>query len=81
MQYPTLSELYTKRDMVDTFKGYNRNLRIGTGEFHDMKNLTSSYYPVLSPRGERGTYAVPTERYTGILAKDTLCYEIGRAHV
>lgn len=77
MQYPTLSELYTKRDMVDTFKGYNRNLRIGTGEFHDMKNLTSSYYPVLSPRGERGTYAVPTERYTGILAKDTLCYVDG----
>lgn len=77
MQYPTLSELYTTRDTVDVFKGYNHNLRIGTGEFHDMKNLTSSHYPLLSPRGKRGTYAVPTNTCTGLIAKDTLCYVDG----
>lgn len=77
MQYPTLSELYTTRDTVDVFKGYNHNLRIGTGEFHDMKNLTSSHYPLLSPRGKRGTYAVPANTCTGLIAKDTLCYVDG----
>ena len=56
MKYPTLSELDASREMVDVFRGYNHNLRIGEGEFYDMTNLTSSDYPVLSPRPQRGTY-------------------------
>ena len=53
MEYPTLYVKQKSRQMVDTFNGYNHNLRIGDGEFYDMKNMTSDYYPVLAPRRGR----------------------------
>lgn len=80
MKYPKLRELETSRKMVDTFKGYNHNLRIGDGEFFDMKNLTSDYYPVLSPRKQRGVYASATSPQ-GMIAKDSLCYVDGTEFV
>lgn len=76
MKYPTLTELSKSREIVDVFKGYNHNLRIGDGEFYDMKNLTSSEYPVLSPRKNRGVYASPNAP-RGLVAKDALCYVDG----
>lgn len=76
MKYPTLYEQETSREMLDMFKGYNHNLRIGEGEFFDMKNMTSDHYPVLSPRGQRGVYAAPVNPQ-GLIAKDSLCYVDG----
>lgn len=76
MKYPQLTELPTTREMVDVFKGYNHNLRISSGEFYDMKNLTSDFYPVLSPRKKRGVYAKPASPQ-GMIAKDTICYVDG----
>ena len=76
MKYPYLSELRTSRQMIDVFRGYNHNLRIGEGEFYDMKNLTSNDYPVLSPRERRGIYKTPGVPQ-GMVAKDTLCYVDG----
>ena len=73
MKYPRLYTKQNSRQMVDSFKGYNHNLRIGDGEFFDMKNMTSDYYPVLSPRGQRGVY-VEGRQYTGMIAKDALCH-------
>ena len=80
MKYPKLRVLESSRQMVDTFKGYNHNLRIGDGEFFDMKNMTSDHYPVLSPRGKRGVYASP-DSPTGLIAKDALCYVDGSKFV
>ena len=80
MKYPKLRVTETSRQMVDTFKGYNHNLRIGDGEFFDMKNMTSDHYPVLSPRGKRGVYASPTNP-TALIAKDALCYVDGAEFV
>lgn len=80
MRYPTLTELNTSREIVDVFKGYNHNLRIGDGEFFDMTNLSSDNYPVLSPRPQRGVYAVPSIPQ-GMVAKDSLCYVDGRDFV
>lgn len=80
MKYPKLKVLPSSRQMVDAFKGYNHNLRIGDGEFFDMKNMTSDYYPVLSPRAKRGVYASPTSP-TGLIAKDALCYVDGSKFV
>ena len=80
MKYPTLYTKESGRQMVDVFKGYNHNLRIGDGEFFDMKNMTSDYYPVLSPRGKRGVYASPANP-TGLIAKDSLCYVDGSKFV
>ena len=76
MRYPTLYTKQNSRQVVDDFKGYNHNLRIGSGEFYDMKNMTSDYYPVLSPRGKRGVY-VEDGYYYGMIAKDALCYVKG----
>lgn len=80
MKYPELMELNTSREMVDVFNGYNHNLRIGDGEFYDMKNLTSDSYPVLSPRLPRGEYALP-HKPLGMIAKDSLCYVDGKYFV
>ena len=55
IDYPRLRELPSSREMVDVFKGYNRNLRIKEGEFSDMENLSSDCYPVLSARKQRRT--------------------------
>ena len=80
MNYPKLRVIKTSRQMVDTFKGYNHNLRIGEGEFFDMKNMTSDHYPVISPRGKRGVYASHSKP-TGLIAKDALCYVDGSKFV
>lgn len=80
MKYPKLRAAEASRQMVDVFKGYNHNLRISDGEFFDMKNMTSDYYPVLSPRKKRGVYATPGSP-TGLIAKDSLCYVDGAAFV
>lgn len=77
MKYPKLTEMNTSREWLEVFKGYNHNLRIGEGEFYDMKNLSSDNFPVLSPRQRRGVYAYPTEPQ-GMVAKDALCYVDGR---
>lgn len=80
MKLSKLTELPTSRGMVDVFGGYNHNLRIGEGEFYDMKNLTSADYPVLSPRSKRGTYANPTFgtpiNPTCMISKDALGYVV-----
>lgn len=86
-KYPTLTEQPTSRDFIETFGGYNHNLRIGEGEFYDMKNLTSSYYPVLSTRQPRGTYSHgPLEAtpysVVGVIEKDGLCtLEVARVQI
>ena len=80
MRYPKLRVTESSRQMVETFKGYNHNLRIGDGEFFDMKNMTSDYYPVLSPRKQRGVYASPNSP-NGLISKDALCYVDGRNFV
>ena len=76
MRFPTLYQNASSREMVELFKGYNHNLRIGEGEFFDMTNMTSDGYPVLSPRKKRGVYAAP-EAPTGLICKDSLCYTDG----
>lgn len=80
MKYPTLYTKENSRKMIDVFKGYNHNLRIGDGEFFDMKNMTSDFYPVLSPRKKRGVYAKPSSP-KGMIAKDDLCYVDGTKFV
>lgn len=82
MIQPTLESIYSSRDMVDVFGGYNHNLRISESEFYDMQNLTSSHYPILSPRNKRGIYEYPEgsgddHSPNGLISKDALCYVDG----
>lgn len=78
--FPTVTETNTVKQITDTFFGYNHNLKIGDGEFFDMKNLTSSSYPLLATRQKRGVYAVPSSPQ-GLIAKDALCYVDGSKFV
>lgn len=71
--FPTLRETYTTQQVIDLFMGYNHNLKIADGEFYEMENLTSSYYPLLANRGKRGTVS-PLTAPSGLLAKSRLAY-------
>lgn len=77
MKFPRLEEQKSSRDFIDSFRGYNHNLRISDNEFYDMKNLTSTHYPILSPRSKRGVY-VEASSPQGMIAKDAMCYVDGR---
>ena len=39
---PTLGFEYNEREVTDTFRGYNHNLKIDEGEFFHTENLTSA---------------------------------------
>lgn len=54
MRFPKFTEVTRYRDMITTFGGYNHRLSCAEGQFYDMKNMTSQYYPALSPRKNRG---------------------------
>lgn len=54
MKLPTLDYEYTNRSVVDTFAGYNHNLKIEEGSFYHTENLSTSYYPLLGERKKRG---------------------------
>ena len=72
MKLSLLNEIHTSRDMIDVFRGYNNNPRIGEGEFYDMKNLTSTNYPLITPRPKRGVFKTLTNPQ-GLIGKDSLC--------
>ena len=74
MKFPMLNGESSTRDFIEAFGGYNHNLRIGDGEFYDMKNLTSSLYPILSPRKPRGVLCETAHTPVGLIEKDALCY-------
>ncbi len=73
MRLPQLNEIPQTREIIDVFGGYNHNSRIGEGEFYDMKNLSSSNHPVLSPRSKRGLYKALNSPL-GIIVKDGIGY-------
>lgn len=50
----TLNAQNPTTEFVDTFGGYNHNLRISDAEFYDMKNMTGKHYPMLATRDKRG---------------------------
>lgn len=77
MEYPRLYVRQGSREIIDEFRGYNHNLRIGRGEFYDMKNLTSDYYPVISPRKSRGRFPGVEEAVQGMVSLNGLCYVAG----
>lgn len=55
--YATIPESSAAETVTNIFSGYNHNFKIGDGEFYDMKNLTSDYYPLLGNRDVRSIIA------------------------
>lgn len=77
MKLPRLASISAGRSTTDAFGGYNHNLRIGDGEWFDMKNMTSDFYPVMSPRGKRGTWRGAEDYIQGVVVNNGLCYVDG----
>lgn len=73
---PGLKEINVNRDMVNEFRGYNHNIQINQNEFYDMRNMTSSFFPALSPRGCRGV-VMDASDIDGLVAKEQLCWAKG----
>ena len=72
--FPTVEETKTAQQVTDVFRGYHHDLRIGDGEFYEMQNLTSDYYPMLASRKRRGVLDATLTAPGGMLAKETLAY-------
>lgn len=73
MLFPTMQEVTRYRDMISAFGGYNHQLSCQDGQFYDMKNMTSQYFPILSPRPSRGIVRSLTNPQ-GILDKEELMW-------
>lgn len=74
--FPKLPQTAAKRELTDTFRGYDHRLKIKRGQFYDMLNLSSASYPMLSCRKSRGRMA-ELESPGGLIAKDRLAYAEG----
>ena len=73
MEFPILQEVTRYREMTTAFGGYNHQLSCQDGEFFDMENMTSMYYPILSPRQSRGIVR-KLNNPQGILDKEELMW-------
>lgn len=73
MKLPTLSMDARNTDVTTEFGGYNHNISISEGEFYDMHNMTSEFYPALSPRRNRGEVK-KFENLQGILDREDLVW-------
>lgn len=73
MEFPTIREVTRYREMTNAFGGYNHRLSCQEGQFYDMKNMTSEYYPILSPRKNRGVVK-KMNNPLGILDKEELMW-------
>ena len=73
MLFPILQDVTRYREMTTTFGGYNRQLSCQDGQFSDMKNMTSIYFPTLSPRQKRGIVK-NLNNPQGILEKENIVW-------
>lgn len=76
MKLPRLSGSQPAGDTLIRFKGYNRTDRAGKDEFHNMENMTGDRFPLLAPRGARGTVRTLTKA-NGLYARDKLLWVDG----
>lgn len=77
---PILPQTQQKRDVTDTFKGYNHRPKIRKGEFYDMINLSSTGYPMLCCRKKRGLIR-SLDSPQGLLAKEEAAWiEAGKLY-
>lgn len=73
MLFPFLNEQKQSRNFIQSFKGYNNNLKISEDEFNYTKNVTCELFPLLSTRKKRSTKLNLSDG-RGLIAKDTLAW-------
>lgn len=72
MYYPMLNQRRASREVIDTFLGYNHNLKIQDGELYATKNMSTQQYPLLANRPRRGILDRTFTKLQAIIAKDAL---------
>lgn len=77
MEFPRLQETEIHRDMTTVFGGYNHRISCAEGQFYDMHNMTSTYFPIMSPRKKRGIVKTLSDPQ-GLLDKDSLYWIDGK---
>lgn len=73
MKYPNISNTNQQREVAGFFAGLNQTIRCQEGEFSDAKNITTKYFPAISPREKRGI-CPSFVNLQGILDKESLIY-------
>lgn len=76
MRLPQLTDEYTTREVTAAFSGYNHNLIIADGEFHDLEGVSLDDYPAIGSRGPRGKVR-PIADVNGIHAHERLAWVSG----
>ena len=71
MRFPKMREVSKYREITTIFGGYNHQISCSEGQFFDMKNMSSKYFPVLSPRENR-SIVKKFSNPQGILDKEDL---------
>lgn len=75
MYYPSIDLDNNGRSVIDQFLGYNHNHRINSGEWFDMENLTSDYFPLAAARKKRTLLKEETGKVRGLIFTDgQVCY-------
>lgn len=77
MALPQLNTIPLSRDWIETFGGYNHNLKINEAEWYDMQNMSSDDYPLLANRTKRGLYTFDgnlDNNIQGMIEKDSLWF-------
>lgn len=74
MFFPSIEEARNNRAFVNQFLGYNHNYSISNGEFYDMENMTSDFFPLLAPRKIRPLLKEGTDIKGLIYSDNNICY-------
>lgn len=53
MRHQTINPIQAKEELITNFTGYNHTLTATEGSYFDMQNMSSDYYPAMSPRKKR----------------------------
>ncbi len=74
MYKPRLNELYTNREIITNFKGYENNPVIDENSFSFTENTGFGSFPALSPRKKRVFFNVSGEKLQGLFSKECIAY-------
>lgn len=70
MRHQTINPIQAKEELITNFTGYNHTLPATEGSYFDMQNMSSDYYPAMSPRKKRASDTAST--ITGVKMADYL---------
>lgn len=74
MYKPYLNNLPGEHGAMNSFGGIDKRTVISESSFADMKNMSSDYYPLLSPRNHRSIFNVSGTDLHGLFSKSKIGY-------